>query len=604
MKSHPILTAILAVAALPGLVSTLSAQGSALTYQGRLSDSGQTPTGLYDLRFSLYDAAAGGSQVGSTVALAPVGVTNGLFTVVLDFGTSPFNGAARWLQLAVRTNGSAAALVTMAPRQALTAAPYAIAAGAVTGPVADAQLSGNIARLNGSPVFTGTATFSPATGAPFSVGANGNRVANLNADFLDGLDSGAFWKVGGNVGLTSASQYFGASDSAQVRLHATGGFLVDNTTPSLSFGSQTRQMLNLWGTNYGIGVQNNTLYQRSDGNFAWHRKGQHNDGGGNPGPGGTNLMTLDGTGELFVISSVTLDSNSGNDGTLRPGLLFGYGTGEGISSKRTAGGNQYGIDFYTGFNARMSLTSGGRLGLGTTAPEDALLDVEGEIRVNDHDIFLRGGSDRNHGVGYRSTVSGQTVDGAFVYGFNGGALGVAGPDSISLRWDWEGNVWVSNHLDVASFNVRGAATVKVLEITGGADVAEPFHMSAGGPLPPGTVVVIDEASPGQLKMSERAYDTRVAGIVSGANGVRPGLALHQEGRLDGGQNVALTGRVYALADAGAGSIQPGDLLTTSDTPGHLMKAGDRVRGAGAILGKAMTPLAGGRGLVLVLVSLQ
>jgi hypothetical protein len=105
-------------------------------------------------------------------------------------------------------------------------------------------------------------------------------------------------------------------------------------------------------------------------------------------------------------------------------------------------------------------------------------------------------------------------------------------------------------------------------------------------------------------MSETSYDTRVAGIVSGANGVNPGIALHQDGVLDGGQNVALSGRVYVLADATKGAIAPGDLLTTSSTPGHAMKVTDHSRAQGAILGKAMTGLATGKGMVLTLVTLQ
>ena len=91
-----------------------------------------------------------------------------------------------------------------------------------------------------------------------------------------------------------------------------------------------------------------------------------------------------------------------------------------------------------------------------------------------------------------------------------------------------------------------------------------------------------------MKLSTRAYDTRVAGIVSGGNGINPGIALHQEGALESGQNVALTGRVYAQADAAFGAINPGDLLTTSDTPGHAMKVTDHAKAQGAILGKAMS----------------
>jgi hypothetical protein len=66
----------------------------------------------------------------------------------------------------------------------------------------------------------------------------------------------------------------------------------------------------------------------------------------------------------------------------------------------------------------------------------------------------------------------------------------------------------------------------------------------------------------------------------------------------------MTGRVWCREDAGYGAIAPGDLLTTSATPGHAMRATDVSRRAGAVIGKAMTSLEGGRGLVLVLVSLQ
>lgn len=143
----------------------------------------------------------------------------------------------------------------------------------------------------------------------------------------------------------------------------------------------------------------------------------------------------------------------------------------------------------------------------------------------------------------------------------------------------------------------------VLRITGGCDLAEPFQMSHND-IPQGAVVIIDEEHPGQLKMSQGAYDNRVAGIVSGANGVKAGITLHQEGLIDGGQNVALTGRVYVQADASEHAIKPGDLLTTSDTPGHAMKVTDHAKAQGAILGKAMTGLKEGKGMVLVLVTLQ
>ena len=144
-----------------------------------------------------------------------------------------------------------------------------------------------------------------------------------------------------------------------------------------------------------------------------------------------------------------------------------------------------------------------------------------------------------------------------------------------------------------------------ITITGGSDLAEPFKVSSpSGEIPQGSVVVIDEENPGQLKLSSQAYDTRVAGVISGANGVNPGIQMQQQGLLEGGKNVALTGRVYVQADTSNGVIKPGDLLTTSGTPGHAMKVSDHARASGAILGKAMTSLKEGEGMVLVLMTLQ
>ncbi|MFQ5525896.1 MAG: hypothetical protein ACE5GX_06495 [Thermoanaerobaculia bacterium] len=162
---------------------------------------------------------------------------------------------------------------------------------------------------------------------------------------------------------------------------------------------------------------------------------------------------------------------------------------------------------------------------------------------------------------------------------------------------------VISHTDPAgtALRVDGVATVKVLEIQG-ADLAEKFPVSE--PLAPGQVVEIDPANPGKLRLSRQAYNRRVVGVVSGANGLSAGAVLGAAAPGEVGPPIALSGRVWVLCDAAANGIEVGDLLTTADSPGRAMKAVDHARAQGAVIGKAMTSLASGLGRVLVLVSLQ
>jgi hypothetical protein len=157
-------------------------------------------------------------------------------------------------------------------------------------------------------------------------------------------------------------------------------------------------------------------------------------------------------------------------------------------------------------------------------------------------------------------------------------------------------------------NSTGRVQVKVLEILGGADLSEQFDVkgiSESIQPSPGMVVSIDRNKPGNLVISDKVYDKRVAGIISGAGGVNPGMLMGQPGSAaNGASPVALSGRVYCWADASSGPIEPGDLLTTSATPGHAMKVTDYMKAQGAVIGKAMSGLDSGKGLVLVLVTLQ
>lgn len=260
---------------------------------------------------------------------------------------------------------------------------------------------------------------------------------------------------------------------------------------------------------------------------------------------------------------------------------------------------------------------GGNVGIGTGSP-GATLDVVGDVQT---DSDLRVGT-RLTAEATTGDLNLRTPDGAEVVTIgsrdgvvDGGYALFKQPDGssavsifanalftgggmVSIA-DNGGTPKVQAYVDI---NGDGIVSTSILEITG-ADVAEKFPVS--DEVEPGMVVEIDPANPGHLRLSREAYNRRVAGVVSGGGGLPVGAIL---GNLPGNEDappIALSGRVWVHCDASNGPIQPGDLLTTSDTPGRAMKLEDYARGQGAIIGKAMTHLkAGERGLVLVLVNLQ
>ena len=183
--------------------------GNAFTYQGQLKDGFAPANGSYDLTFSLFGVSSGGSAVGGPVTNSATGVTNGLFTVALDFGAN-FPGADRWLEIAVRTNG-AGAFSTLTPRQSITAAPYAITAGNLTGTVSATGLSGT---------YSSAITFNNAAN---SFSGNGTGLTDVNAATLGGLSSSNFWKTTGNAGSSPTNGAFlGTTDNQPLEIKVNG----------------------------------------------------------------------------------------------------------------------------------------------------------------------------------------------------------------------------------------------------------------------------------------------------------------------------------------------------------------------------------------------
>lgn len=136
----------------------------------------------------------------------------------------------------------------------------------------------------------------------------------------------------------------------------------------------------------------------------------------------------------------------------------------------------------------------------------------------------------------------------------------------------------------------------------GRDYAENFGVSGDAASGPGSVMVLDDE--GGVRLSALAYDRRVAGVISGAGDCKPAIILGHDAGDRTAQPLALMGKVFCMVDATESPVSVGDLLTTSATPGHAMKATDAARAFGAVIGKALRPLATGRALVPILVALQ
>ncbi len=235
------------------------------------------------------------------------------------------------------------------------------------------------------------------------------------------------------------------------------------------------------------------------------------------------------------------------------------------------------------------------------------------VTTNGKDAAVRGVHTGGSGNGGDFQINNASNSYNAVRGYTKG-IGNAGEFVIDNTSSSASALYVSTNGTGYAANFNGSIKTDVLVISGGSDLSERFEVKAAlgsdssvspQPIQPGLVVSIDPDGPGKLAVSGRAYDRRVAGIISGAGGVKPGMLMGQAGSIaDGSHPVALTGRVYCWADVSNGPINPGDLLTTSNLPGHAMKVADHVKAQGAIIGKAMTGLTKGQGLVLVLITLQ
>jgi hypothetical protein len=408
--------------------------------------------------------------------------------------------------------------------------------------LADTRLSANVALLNRSPqTFSGQNIFSGNVGIGTVSSAadpldifTGNRRVAINP--IDPLLGGS----GGVIGLSRPG------NGAMICFLGAAAWPTEDTVLLGSGGATELRLVSSGGGSKGFGFYLNTALA---------------DAFGDSRPTNTLAVKIDELGRVGIgtpTPSAVLDILAGQGAILLTSTNSGFGSSLSLINNSSSQGASGAVGFYSGSLANrtgnISASPDGSMHFEVGGNERMILSANGALQLHSTFPSYYGPSlslinyDNNQissgSIGfYSSSTNNRTAN---ISAGTDGTIHLAAGDN-----------------DYTQISPDGTVTVRVLQISG-ADVAEPFRMSSQD-IPKGSVVIIDEDNPGQLRVSEHAYDSHVAGILSGANGVNSGILLKQQGFNDGGQNVALSGRVYALADASFGPIKPGDLLTTSDT---------------------------------------
>ncbi len=606
----------------PGVLP--AAQGTAFTYQGQLKDTGGKPiTGTCDFQFGLWDALSGGIQVAGPVT-PTVLVTEGLFNALVDFGAPAFDGNARWLAVAVKCSGDPA-FTPLSPRQALTPAPYALYALTA-------------ARLPWGASWSGSGT---GTGLSLSGGAIG-LYGNGSLYGVQGQAASSGTGVYGTAPITGVAGLATADDSIGVygRSNATSGYGLYGYAPIGTAGVYGRS-----GANFGYGLYGHAtaatgasrgVYGLSDSTSGYGVYGQGNTGvyGYTSSDNGYAVrgFATAGSGTYGVYGSSSSTSGYGVYGSSQGTGVYGTGSTTGTVGIATAAiGDAYGL------YGHATALSGYAYGVyGQSDSEDLGIGVFGHtnsLSGISYGVYGQSDSSDGRGVsGYASADSGYTTGvwgtsdsedfgrGVFgtghtgVYGSSHSRTGAGGSFHASIF----GGVGVV--ADSASGNIiegfgnygdrkfyitnEGAVYADLYFNGGGADFAE--MLPAEEALQPGDLLAI--GPDGKLVKTTSAYQSSVAGVYSTQPGFVGGAADGQD--TTGKIPLAVVGVVPMKVTAENGAIQPGDLLTASDTPGHAMKAspitvsGVTFYPSGVVVGKALEGLADGTGLISVLVTLQ
>ncbi|MBL8879619.1 MAG: hypothetical protein JNG88_10915 [Phycisphaerales bacterium] len=593
------------------------AQPTQVSYQGELRKDGGYYNGVAQMKFAIVDGGAtlwsndGSSTNGSEPATAAaVNVFRGIFTTQL--GQAPemtpldaaaiSNATSPALRVWVRTDPGPGAFEQLSPDQTVSSSVFALRSASPW-----AKNGSHIQNTNTGNVGIGI------IGPSEKLTVLGGKIYASGQGPLSGFQFdhlALFQDTNQTLKLTSAGDY-------NVALIPEGNVGIGTATPTrkldvLGDSRITGQLL--ISSSSPSSAKAFSVDQLSTTDIADFRQS------------GDVKVVISNAGNVGIGTTNPTEKFSVVDGRINPS---GTGTNSGIQFSHL---HLYEDDDQTlkltsagGYN--VAIVNQGNVGIGTTTP-NSKLSVErfdgpvahffGENHTATDTATRVGIADQTGGVTWLLSANNNGT-----FAIHHGGVG----DYLTVT-NGSGNVGVGTTAPTHKLHVNGTARVSALitdgntqtaclSITGGCDIAEPFEVSRDEgteseiqvPKPqiaiePGMLVSIDRKQAGKIRLSGAAYDTTVVGVVSGAGGVNTGMTLSQQGTFDSGVPVALTGRVYCWCDASYGAIQPGDLLTTSATPGHAMKVDDKWRAGGAMIGKALSSLESGRGLVLIVVSLQ
>lgn len=607
-------------------ITSALAQSNAFTYQGKLNTSGNPATGNYDMLFKLFDSLTDGNQIGSPVVNSNTLVTNGIFTVELDFEAGAFDGTPRYLEICVRPTDSKDPYTVLAPRQAITSTPYAMrsanaaaadglspaCAGCVTDAhietVDGAKLTGNVAgsQISGAIPIESVPTGSNNYIQNAAVALRAGRPAERQVGEIDVTGFGKFGGdliVDGNAGIGVTNP----TNKLQVLSSSPG-------VPAIYGESATSR--GVWGKSVGSrGVYGESTNAEGVFGISTNASGVYGESaavntvlfsgvaGRATGTGGAAVVGLATGSGAFGVYGESATGRAVYGKSVGSRGVYGESTnGEGVfgistnaSGVHGIANNASGVGGYFQNNAgggtallvdgsgKILFSGTGYVGIGTINPTTKL-HIEGSGGI----AATIKSTDERAILALDSMVGGLRKVWTLESGFGGNSNNFVIFDQTANR----------KRLEIDS---TGTVAVNVLQINNGLDLAE--HFEVAGEAKPGMLVAIDPQNVGKFAIARGAYNRRVAGVISGANNLSAGMVLAGSSTKDS-KPVALSGRAWVYCDATRNPIKPGDLLTTSTTPGHAMKARNYAKAQGAIIGKAMTALEGGRGLVLVLVSLQ